>query len=116
MRQSLRRTSATALSRFTKPLPTSQYGAFAVPVAALTGVAVASSAWRTWVGVRAGRACLSTAAAPAMCGEAIEVPDAVVFSPGGHGPTTVPVESQVEEMSTPGAVTSGCTRPIRSPV
>ena len=28
----------------------------------------------------------------------------------------VPVESQVEEMSTPGAVTSGCTRPMRSPV
>ena len=50
-----------------------------------------------------------------MCGEAIDVPDADAFSPGGHGPTTVPVVSQVEEMSTPGAVTSGCTRPMRSP-
>ena len=85
-------------------------------MAPFTGVAVASSAWRTCVGVSAGWACLRTAAAPAMCGEAIEVPDASVFSPGGHGPTTVPVESQVEEMSTPGAVTSGCTTPMRSPV
>jgi hypothetical protein len=35
------------------------------------------------------------------------VPDAVVFSPGGHGPTAMPAVSQLELMSTPGAVTSG---------
>src|SRR5687768_15771323 len=51
-----------------------------------------------------------------MCGEAMEVPEASVFWLGSHGPITVPVESQVEEMSTPGAVTSGCTTPMRSPV
>jgi hypothetical protein len=35
------------------------------------------------------------------------VPDAVVFSPGGHGPTTVPSVSQVDEMLLPGVVMSG---------
>src|SRR3954454_15047143 len=51
-----------------------------------------------------------------MCGEAIDVPDADAFSPGGQGPMTVPKVSQVEEMSTPGAEMSGWTSPIRSPV
>ena len=38
-----------------------------------------------------------------------------MFSPGGQGPTTVPSVSQVELISSPGAVMSGWTRPIRSP-
>ena len=35
------------------------------------------------------------------------VPEAVVFSPGGHGPTAAPAVSQLDEIATPGAVTSG---------
>ena len=81
-----------------------------------TGVAVAWRAVRTWSGVSFGLAWSSTAAAPATCGRGHARPEAVVFSPGGHGPTTVPAVSQVEEMSTPGAVTSGWYTPIRSPV
>ena len=51
----------------------------------------------------------TTTAMAALEAIAKEVPEAVVFSPGGHGPTTVPAVSHVELMSTPGAATSGWT-------
>jgi hypothetical protein len=50
-----------------------------------------------------------------MWGLAIDVPDAVSFSPGGQGPITVPVVSHEDEIETPGAEMSGQVRPVRSP-
>src|SRR5919109_567023 len=72
-------------------------------------------AWRTCSGDRFGFACKRTAAAPAMCGDAALVPDADSFPYiGPHGPTAAPpVLPQLDEMSMPGAVTSGWYIPIR---
>ena len=99
-------TYSTAAARLMRPYPTSQNGA-ALPFAFFTGWAVSCSADRSWLGDSDGFAWSRTAAAPAACGEAMLVPEAVVFSPGGHGPTAVPAVSHVDEMPSPGAVTSG---------
>src|SRR4051812_39541139 len=47
------------------------------PPAPLIGLSVAISSVLTWSGVRYGRACTSSAAAPATTGAAIEVPPAL---------------------------------------
>src|SRR3989338_2452999 len=59
-------------------------------------IALCSRAALTATGEREGSYCLSSTAAPATCGVAIEVPDQQAYPPG--------IE---EQMSLPGAATSG---------
>ena len=68
---------------------------------------MAWSAERSRSGVRFGFASSRTAAAPATCGEAMLVPEALRLPYGGQASTAVPAVPQVDEMLTPGAVTSG---------
>ena len=46
----------------------------------------------------------------------MDVPEASAWPCSGQGPMTLPVLSHDEEMSTPGAITSGWVMPTRSPV
>src|SRR3954463_15811684 len=102
--------------RSTNPYPTSQKPAVFDPSVVSTGRAVACSACCTSATFSLGFACSSTAAAPAACGDAMLVPDAVSLESGGHGPTATPIVSHVDEMSTPGVVMSGWYTPMREPV
>src|SRR3954454_21402752 len=102
--------------RSTNPYPTCQKPAVFEPSVVSTDRAVACSACCTSATFSLGFACSSTAAAPAVWGDAMLVPDAVSFESGGHRPTATPSVSHVDEMSTPGGVMSGGYTPMREPV
>ncbi len=72
-----------------------------------TGCAVTWSAVRTWSGVSAGFAWSRTAAAPAACGDAMLVPDAVPLPFWEGQMISVPPGVHVDEIDCPGAVMSG---------
>src|SRR4051812_33948643 len=63
----------------------------------------------TWSGFQDGLACRTSAATPAPCGDAIEVPDSVV--------PLAPLPTSVDTIDTPGPVTSGfmALSPLRGP-
>ncbi len=99
-----------ALVRSTRPAPCSY------AVSAGFGLAEATSAALTRAPVQSGCCCLISAAEPATCGVAIEVPDSDTY-PSPAGVPMTPVEDFAATMSTPGAVMSGLTAPspVRGP-
>src|SRR5262245_52046881 len=98
-----------ALVRSMRPAPSSDGSAGVVRSSLTTEVlAVSISADLIWAGVQLGWADLSSTAAPALCGEDIDVPAmAWKYSPGGPDATASGVGVLPARTCTPGAVTSG---------
>ncbi len=96
--------AAIAFATSTRPEPCSNAVSFGLAVVAPDSTALSRAP------VQSGFRWARSAAAPATCGVAIDVPDSAVY-PSATGSPMVPAECSAATMPTPGAVTSGLIAP-----